>query len=307
VPITLMREITFPGMVRTLRRGLRLFTAVVVVCILVTAIGLKLRPPLYNATMTVAPGPTDLSAASQLASEVRAFAHLATLAQTPGKIEPVSNLERYAQLFGSTALAARLEAEHHILKVVFADMWDPEHQIWRPPSGLRTRIEQSVLQFFGYPAWIPPDVDDLAEWLDGHIHVVRLRQSSLLRIGITDPRPEFAVSLINTAHRTADELLREDALDQIGRQIGQVESELATAANQNRKQALQAMLTEAIQAQALLRIDQPYVAEILVPAFTTGVPSSLNPLLALGLAALFGTGLGLSVVFLSTALRPGTL
>jgi uncharacterized protein involved in exopolysaccharide biosynthesis len=62
--MTLMREITIPGMVRTLRRGLWLFAAVVVVCILVTAIGLKLRRPLYTATMTVAPAHTDLSAAS---------------------------------------------------------------------------------------------------------------------------------------------------------------------------------------------------------------------------------------------------
>jgi uncharacterized protein involved in exopolysaccharide biosynthesis len=76
-----VREITIPGFVRTLWRGLWLVVAVVVLAVLATALVLKQQVPLYTATMTVAPAEADLSAASQLASQVEQFASLAMLAR----------------------------------------------------------------------------------------------------------------------------------------------------------------------------------------------------------------------------------
>ena len=297
------REISIPGLVQTTWRGIWLLLAVVVACLLVTAIVLKLGAPEYTATMVVAPAPADVSAASQLASDLEQFASLATLAQTPPKVERVSNIERYAQMFGSTALAARLEAEHHLLQTVFADQWDPEHEIWRPPSGLRARIERAALRFFGYPAWSKPDVAELAEWLGKRVDVERIGQSALFNIEMSDPRRAFAVSLLEMANSAANALLREQALDRIGNQIGQVEKELASATNPDRKRALEALLTEEYQSQALLQTDQPYAAQVVVPPSAGATPSSLNPLLALASAAVVGAILGLFVVFLRDALR----
>ncbi len=297
------REISIPGLVQTTRRGIWLLLAVVVLSVLVTAIALKLRAPMYTATMVVAPAQADVSAASQLASELEQFASLATLAQTPPKIERVSNLERYAQLFGSTALAARLEAEHHLLQVVFADQWDPERQTWHAPRGVLAAIERSVLRFFGYPAWSKPEVADLAEWLSDRVDVQRIGSSALFQIEVSYPRRGFAVSLLETAHDAANALLREQALDRIGSQIGQVETELAAATAPSRKQALEALLTEEYQSQALLQTDQPYAAQVVVPASAGTAPSSLNPLLALALGAVVGGTLGIFLVFLRDALR----
>jgi uncharacterized protein involved in exopolysaccharide biosynthesis len=55
----------------------------------------------------------------------------------------------------------------------------------------------------------------------------------------------------------------------------------------------------------LLSIDQPYAAQVVVPASAGATPSSLNPLQALGLAVVVGVILGLFVVFLRDALRGG--
>jgi hypothetical protein len=297
------REISIPVLVQTTWRGLWLLGAVALACVLLTAIGLKLRPPVYTATMVVAPAEADLSAASQLAAELEQFASLATLGQTPPKIERVSALERYAQLYGSTALAARLEAEHQLLQAVFPDQWDPERQVWHPPPGVLAGIERAVLQFFGYPAWTRPDVAALAQWLDDRIGIERVGSSALFRIEMSHPRRGFAVSVLEMADRAANGLLREQELDRIGSQIGQVEQELAAASNPSRKQALEALLTQQYQSQALLRSDQPYAAQIVVPAAAGASPSSLNPLLALGLAMVVGVILGLFAVFLRDALR----
>jgi hypothetical protein len=126
-------EITIRDPLETLWRGWWLLLAVIALALLVTTAALKLQSPLDRATMVVAPAPTDLSAASQLASELERFAGLAALAQSPAKLERVSDLERYAQLFGSAALAARLQAEHGLLQIVFEDDCDAENQVWRRP------------------------------------------------------------------------------------------------------------------------------------------------------------------------------
>ena len=135
--------------------------------------------------------------------------------------------------------------------------------------------------------------------------VQRIGSSALFQIEVSYPRRAFAVSLLETAHDAANALLREQALDRIGSQIGQVETELAaaTAPTPTRKQALEALLTEVPQSQALLQTDQPYAAQVVVPASAGTAPSSLNPLLALALAAVVGGTLGIFLVFLRDALR----
>jgi capsular polysaccharide biosynthesis protein len=297
------RDITLPGLVQTLWRGLWLVLAVMVLAVLVSAVGLKLRSPLYTATMVVAPAQTDLGAASQLAVELEQYANLATLAQTPAKLEMVSDLERYVQLFGSTALAARLQAEHGLLQAVFADLWDPERQVWRRPQGPLASLQAAVLGFFGYPAWTEPDVGQLAEWLDSQIVITRLGGGALLRFRMDHWKPEFAAAVLEMVHRAADDLLREEALGRVGSQIAQVEAELASAATPTRREALEQVLVGQYQAQALLRADQPFAAQIVVPANASAGPTSANPLLVLALAAVVGAIVGVFLVFLRDALR----
>jgi capsular polysaccharide biosynthesis protein len=297
------RDITFPGLVQTLWRGLWLVLAVMILAVLVSAVALKLRSPLYTATMVVAPAQTDLGAASQLAVELEQYANLAALAQTPAKLETVSDLERYVQLFTSTELAARLQAEHGLLQAAFADLWDPERQVWLRPQGALASLQAAVLGFFGYPAWTEPDVGQLAEWLDRQIVIARLGGGALLRFRMDHWKPEFAASVLEMVHRAADELLREEALGRVGSQIAQVEAELASAATPTRREALDEVLVGQYQAQALLRADQPYAAQIVVPAKASAGPTSANPLLVLALAAVVGAIVGVFLVFLRDALR----
>jgi LPS O-antigen subunit length determinant protein (WzzB/FepE family) len=297
------REITIPGLVRTLWRGLWLVLAVVILAELVTALMLKARSPLYTATMIVAPAQTDLGAASQLASELEQYANLAALAQIPAKLEMVSDLERYVQLLGSTTLAARLQAEHGLLQQVFADDWDAERQSWRPPQGWLAASKAAVLGFFGFPAWTEPNPGHLAEWLASQVSIARPGGGALLRLSLEHAKPEFAASLLDMVHRAADDLLREESLGRVGGQIAQVEGELATATTPTRRQALEQMLIGQYQARALLRADQPYAAQVVVPAKASAAPTSANPLLILALAAVVGAILGVFLVFLRDALR----
>jgi LPS O-antigen subunit length determinant protein (WzzB/FepE family) len=296
-------EITIRGLLETLWRGWWLLLVAIVLALLVTTVALKLESPLYTATMIVAPAPTDLAAASQLASELEEFASLATLAQSPVKLERVSNLERYVLLFGSTALAARLQAEHGLLQTVFESDWDAENQVWRQPQGLKATIERAVLGFFGFPSWTAPDIPALAEWLDGRVGVNRLGGGAMLRLRMEHARPEFAAAVVAMVHETADAMLREDALARVDAEIALAERELAAATAPTRRQALEDMLRAQYQVQAVLQVDQPYAAQVMVPVTASATPTSPNPLLILALAAMVGAILGIFAIFLRDAWR----
>ena len=63
------------------------------------------------------------------------------------------------------------------------------------------------------------------------------------------------------------------------------------------------MLSAQYQVQALLQVDQPYAAQVMVPVTASATPTSPNPLLILVLAAMVGAILGIFVIFLRDAWR----
>ena len=89
----------------------------------------------------------------------------------------------------------------------------------------------------------------------------------------------------------------------IGAQIAQGESELNSAPTPTRRAALEEVLLGQYQAQALLRAEQPYAAEVVVPPTASAAPTSANPILVLALAAASGAIIGMVLVFLRDALR----
>jgi hypothetical protein len=297
------REITLRGLATTLARGWWLLVLVTILCMVAAAVALKMRTPSYTATLVVAPAERDLGAASRLAVELEQYAALATLAQTPTRMDQVSPLERYVELLGSAALAARLEEEHGLLRRLFADQWDEASGTWRPPAGLLAGAQRRVRQFFGFPGWSAPDPPRLAEWLQSQIRVTRPGGIALRRLELAHHEPEFAVDLLTAVHATADQMLREQALARVRRQVAHLEAELAGAGRAERRDALDALLGDQYRVEALLETDLPFAAEVVSPAAASSEPTSPGPVLILALAAFVGLVLGLFVVFLRDALR----
>ncbi|HEX6143933.1 MAG TPA: Wzz/FepE/Etk N-terminal domain-containing protein [Geminicoccaceae bacterium] len=300
------QEITLAGLWSTFWRGWWIVLAVTLATLLLSAAYLKLRTPVYTASMVVAPAERDLAAAGRLAAELEQYASLATLAQTPVKLEQVSTIDRYVQLLGSVRLAERLESEHQIMRQTFQDQWDESRGSWQPPEGLVPGTRFAILEFFGFPGWTPPDLTQLAEYLSGRIMVSRYGGTALRQLRAEHPDGAFAASLIDLAHRAADDLLREDALARVRADIASLEDALEETRDEPvRREALEATLGERYQIEALLTSGQPYAAEVLSPAQPSSAPSSTSPLIVLTLALLVGLILGVFVVFLRDALRRG--
>jgi uncharacterized protein involved in exopolysaccharide biosynthesis len=296
-------EITIRSLLVTLWRGRWLALATIVLALLATAAMLKLRVPLYTATMTIAPAEADLGAMSRLATDLEQYAELAALARVPLPVEGVSVIERYAQNYSSVQLAERLQAEQPLLQQIFSEEWDAERGAWQAPTGPMAWFERTVLGFFGYPAWVEPDTVDLADYLQRRVQLGRAPDSSLWGVRYEHRNPAFAVALLERAHAHADAMVREATAAQIARQIEHIEAELQEIDNSTRRHALESLLAEQYQAQALIQGADPFAAEVIVPATASSRPTSTNPLLILTLAAMVGAIGGLFVVFLRDALR----
>ena len=298
------REITLPGLLLTLRGGLWLLAATVLASVLLAAVALKLREPVYMASMVVAPADRDLGAASRLATELEQYAGLASLAQVPIKLEQVAPIERYTQLIGSVSLAERLDREHQMLRQVFVAQWDEAREAWQPPPGIVAAARRQVLEFFGFPGWTPPTPASLADWLQAKVSVTRQGTTALRQLSFEHPEGDFAARLLMAVHDTADDMLRNEALARVRQQIQNLEQALAVGDADGRRAALEEMLAEQYRAEALLRAEVPYAAEVVSPARASPEPSSMDPILVLGLAAVVGAVVGLFIVFLRDALRP---
>jgi hypothetical protein len=295
------KEISLRGLVITLAHGWWLLVLVTVLCLLAAAVALKMWTPIYTATLVVAPPERDLSAASRLAAHLDQYATFASLAQTPERLELVSPLDRYIALLGSAALATRLEEEHSLLRRVFRDQWDATTETWRPP--LIESLQGGVREFFGFPGWRPPDPPQLAEWLQRRIRVTRPGGTALRRVELAHPEPEFAGELLALLHASTDQMLREQALARVRRQVAHLEVALSRAERVERRDTLDALLVDQYRVEALLETEAPYAAEVVRPAAARSEPVSAAPALVLGLAAFVGLVLGFFVVFLRDVLR----
>lgn len=295
-------QVTIRSLWTTFRRGWWLVALVALAAVVLSAVWLKLGEPAYEASMIVAPAERDLAAAGRLAAELEQYASLATLAQTPARLEQVSTLDRYLQLMGSIRLAEQLAAEHQVMPRIFVDQWDETAGEWQAPSGLRASLKRSLLGFFGYPEWSPPTAKHLADWLAEEISVGRYAGTALRQLTLNHKDGAFAAEILGLAHVTADEILREDALARARSQIESLQGQLERASEPTRRAALEEALREQYETEALLQADQPYAAEILSPPAADPMPSSLNPILVLALALVIGLILGTFVVFLRDAL-----
>lgn len=291
-------DLTLPGLIRALVRGLWLIAALALVALVVGIVILKSSKPQYTASMVVAPAGIDLGAASRLATNLEQYANLASLAQTPVKLEQVAPIERYVELLTSVRLARRLAEDQGMLKRVFADAWDADAGSWKPPSGPTKLLTWDLSEFFGFPGWQPPDARALARVLEKTIKVERIDEGALRDVMIDDPDPELAAELLATAHETANMLLHAETLANIGRQIEQIETALASTDDPREREALETILAEQHEARARIAATSAVGAEYVSAPEPSARPTSPHPLLILSLFVAGGMALGVFAVVL---------
>jgi hypothetical protein len=262
---------------------------------------LKLFTPQYVASMVVQPSGSDAHAASAgMAVQSLAAEFGIQVGPQAASVRPFDRLEL---LLGSIALAERLQEKHSILQVVFSGAWDEGAQDWKRPSGEDFERDQRIRAFFRQNLWQPPNLETVAQYVEGKISVVPIRSGAFQRLSVTHPDRDYAQWLLTTSYYEADELLRErDKAESAGRKA-YIERQLEGVTLLHIQEALRSLLASELAREVALAGDQPYVAKIVEQPRVSNTPTDPNLTVIFGVPVSTLAGLGFLLITFIAVLR----
>jgi hypothetical protein len=286
-------SISLRDLLGRLYRGKYIIFASCVVALGLAVAWLKVTHPSYTSRMVVA---APLVTQSPEFGGGGALASLGLGGLLNASTEP---FRRYQDLLTSRSVAERLESDHHVLKLVFADRWDEAHQTWKAPTGFVADLRSAVKGFFGRPDVVEPGISDLVGVLEGDVLVSTpssnspLTSPSPLRfVSFTAGDPQLAANMLRWVHEETDQVLRENEIKRTRGMITYLTGRLRDVSIADERTALTQLLLDEEKQDMLLETGVDYAAEVLDPASVPGGPSFPRIGLTLVLAVIGGFGIG---------------
>lgn len=265
-----------------------------VLAVIITIILLSRSGPIYEVRMSVVPAP---SSQTEMGSSNPGGGGLGALLGVMGG-QTNSAYTRYQNLLTSTAVAERMQRKHDMLHVVYANYWDAKQRKWVPPQTLRGVLLGWLFSLSGVPLWTPPDITDLASYLESTLVIIAPVQSDIVTISVRDPDPAFATRLMLMAHQEANEVLRDQVAIRATQQVAYLQQKLSQTTVQDYRATLLALLSTQEKTLMLTQTSAPYAAEILSPPVAPLTPVAPRPVFSMALAILVGALVGVSVAVL---------
>lgn len=287
--ISSLREITLRELLSRAKAGWRTPTIFVAVALVLALFSLANSRPTYEVDMSVVPAP-----ASQMQSGGQTSGGLSMLLGSLGG-QTNGDFLRYQKLLSSTVVAARLAQKYDMLHVVFADVWDKKNQRWVQPFRVRDFLLGWLFHLAHVPVWTPPDITDLAAYLQGNIVVIPSTRDDIVTISARTTDPEFARKLLLMANAQANEVLRDQVAARATQQVGYLQRKLNQTSVEDYRQALLSILSTQEKTLMLTQTSAPYAAEILDPPIYSIRPVAPRPVLTLIIATIVGILAGVSV------------
>ena len=233
--------------------------------------------PSFQASMIVVPSGSEGSGGGGVARAAAGLAQTFGVALPSGGQE-VTNIDRFKALLGSVRLAERLQQRYGIMQILYAGQWDEKSASWSRPTGESFERKQQIRAFFNLPTWRPPDLEALAETVQGTLKISRIGsdqpgEGGMMRMSVRRGDPEMALFLLRAIFQEADALLREQDRLHVAEQRSYLEKRLEGATRQEIRQVLLGMLSDAEQKAMLLKSELPYVGRVLEAPFVSTTPS----------------------------------
>jgi len=159
-----MREFDLNVLLERAVRGWQTSAVMVFLFVLVALGMLASSKPVYHVEMTVVPAPSQQTGASG--------STLTTLLGLSGTLQGGPNYTRYQKLLISPVVASRLEAKPGVMQEVFRNQWNPKTRQWEQPPNFRADILGWLFHLSSVPIWSPPDVTQLAKFLETKLVIV---------------------------------------------------------------------------------------------------------------------------------------
>lgn len=268
------------------------------------AMVLRAVPPEHTASLVVAPTARTGAAGMGARVPVPAGREVAAAVAEPGASEEsLSDFSRFLHLLTALPVAERVLADADLLRSLYPERWDAATGRWHLPTGPLAAVRRAVLGLVGREDWSEPDALTVAGRLARLLVVEPVGTGPMRRVRVRHPDRAFALALLTTVARRADEHLRAEALRRTAAQIAHVRGWLETVSETENKLALAELLADQQRLQMMIAVDLPFAADPVEPPAVGRLPDWPDPLIVLPLATAAGLAAGAFAVGALATLR----
>jgi hypothetical protein len=241
--------------------------------------------PKYEASMTLIPAQagTNSNAEDFISAASPTLAALIGSGSRTGS----ADFNLFLQSFSSLDTATILQADHHVLQILFRGRWDKIRGEWLPQTGVTFEIKQYIGEKFGRQTSRNPSTEDVADFVKTRVKITANRMSGFQDVTFIDSDPKFAADFLNWLFEAADKVNRARILQRSRSEAAALEGMIAnTMALDERQALLRRKVSDELVAK-LSETGQPIAANRIEPAWTK--PDQVFPsivLFTLGGAAL---------------------
>lgn len=213
-------------------------------------------------------------------SQLSGLASLANIAL------PTTQNEMQFQLFvdslTSRDLANELAKNQDVLITLYGDQWDPITKTWHePPVGLSTRIKNSIRGILGLAPQLPwhaPNGENIQSFLANSLLIGQdPRKAYMLTLSLTTGSRDFSMRFLTLLVQTADERLRQKALERARIYIDYLTAKLATVTVAEHRDALTQALGDQERYAMVASSGKPFAAEVFQSPWASNLPASPTP------------------------------
>jgi uncharacterized protein involved in exopolysaccharide biosynthesis len=267
--------------------GWRVIVTVTAVCVLIAAVAGLTGGRLYRTYYVVMPAPTnsDPTRPTGLSLDV-----LGRQSRTP-------EWEMYLSLLNSTTLADRLVKRTDILQRLYGGSWNASRKQWNTQLDFWSLpLKGKIKWIFGTRTTKAPDKFALQDYLNAHLSVAPVPDTSQIRVSIDSPDPQVSFLLLNYLHVAANDAVRESRLTRAIGQRDHLLSELKDTTVADYRETLLDILGRVETSVMTASIGGQYAAMLVDGPVTLPYPVYPRPFLFIQLSIVAGVILGLVLV-----------
>lgn len=211
------------------------------------------------------------------------------------------NLKKLKVIISSESFSRLLEKKHDISKKIFNNRWDANQNKWfETPFYIEAlkRVKSIILR---KDYSLHPDIEDVYHFIATKLQIVGRPNDPAWEMRLTHEDPDTAMLLLTIIHKEAEQLLRDNVLDQARRNLDFLNRRAQNTSNNSLMNAISDLMGRELRREMLAGNDGPFAAEILIrpsiasaatsPNFGSVLPFILFLSTFMGSAAALGYGL----------------
>lgn len=278
----------------------RLVLTIVAACLLLAIPYALTRQPVFEATAIIGPGAAASTGPKDTLSSLAASAGFAVNTGNNANV-----FDKYQHLLQATRLAEMLEQRQHVMRRLYAPLWDARAQRWKPPAGLFVALLSPLKAATG-SQWQPPTTQSLAEMLRRMVVIhqpeagsggLAALKSQLITVSLRYRDRQFAIALLNDILLDADILVRRDQLEETQNRIAYLEDALRNTSVVSLSNNLTQILGDQERVLMMVKADRYYAFDMVDPPNASFTPVGLGKMQILMLSIVFGLVVSAGAVF----------